>query len=566
MLGVLGFIVAWAPTGAGPDLSPVQAPPGTMGAALRDYETLHAPTDPQAAVTCAQGTTLPGIDVSKWQGGIDWSAVAGAGMQYAFVRCSHGLNTIDEYFDANWEQSRAAGIATGVYQYFEPGQDPIAQADLLLDMMGPLQPGDLPPVIDVESHGNLPAAEVAAAVVAWVNHVEAQLGVKPIVYTGRYFWQDYVQSNALVDYPLWIAHYTTDCPNIPAPWTTWAFHQYTSSGSVSGVAGNVDRNDFNGEKSKLLELGLQNEPPEGWIDEAGCEGVAGWAADPVDLGVSLQVDVAFDGTTGEPDRVLQTWADLHRQDLCDLLGSCEHGFELQLPARYHDGLSHMVQATIYDGAGQAIALQGGPTDFTCPPPTFSDGAMRPLPAGASQRWGFDPSLDVLSSDPTGGALEQGLDWPEQPLLVHVEGLAEVWLVDRGTKRSLDEQTAAGWGLDLSSAMPWPADSVQELPEGPALSSRPWLVQDQSGALFVLDAAAAPPEGEGDSGDGSDGGNTGGGDEDPDDGGTGGTDTGDPGASSERGGDDDRGCRVAQPQPTPAVLLLGLLGFAARRRR
>ena len=230
-------------------------PVGTMGAGLQRSGDLLQPIEPQFEV-CADGTTLPGVDVSKWQGAIDWNAVAGAGIVYAFMRVSHGVNTLDEYFDDNWAQARAAGIKAGVYQYFEPGQDVIAQADILLDRMGPLGPDDLPPVLDVESTTGLGPAAVAAAVGQWMDHVEAAIGAKPIIYTGRYFWQDNVASAEFSDYPLWIAHYTTGCPNLPSQWSDWVFHQYTSTGSVAGISGNVDRDNFNGDLAGLLSFGV----------------------------------------------------------------------------------------------------------------------------------------------------------------------------------------------------------------------------------------------------------------------------------------------------------------------
>jgi GH25 family lysozyme M1 (1,4-beta-N-acetylmuramidase) len=209
---------------------------------------------PIPAVTCADGETLWGMDVSKWQGDIDWNAVKGDGIVYAFIRVSHGVNTLDEYFESNWQAAHDVGVYAGVYQYFEPGQDPIVQADILLERMGPLGPTDLPPVIDVESHGGLPPAEVASAIGQWIAHVEGALGVQPIIYTGRYFWQDYVQTAEFADYPLWIAHYTDGCPNIPDVWQNWVFHQYSSTGSVAGIAGDVDMNDFNGGLAELMGL------------------------------------------------------------------------------------------------------------------------------------------------------------------------------------------------------------------------------------------------------------------------------------------------------------------------
>ncbi len=255
-----------------------------MGDGLADYEVaaagLAAGRDPVAAAredeitgerepmaaTCADGVTTLGIDISKWQGDVDWTKVANGGVKFAFVRVSHGLNTIDQWFDSNWAEARAAGLHVGVYQYFEPGQSATAQADLLLERMGALGPGDLPPVIDVESHGNLPAAEVAAAVTEWVARVEGATGVKPIVYTGRYFWQDYVKSAAFAGYPLWIAHYTNACPNLPSQWADWTVHQYTDKGVVNGVSGPTDTNRFNGDEAALLAFasgsdGGGDEPP-----------------------------------------------------------------------------------------------------------------------------------------------------------------------------------------------------------------------------------------------------------------------------------------------------------------
>lgn len=230
-------------------------PDAQMGDGLRAYTNQRDVTLPSPrAVTCPDGTTLFGIDVSKWQGDINWTAVANDGVVYSFVRVSDGLNFPDEYFAANLAASRAAGIHTGVYQFFRPNQDVIAQADFLVDSIGTLEPGDLPPVIDVEATGGLSPSQVAAAVQTWIDRVESRLGVTPIIYTGKYFWQDNVQSTAFASYPLWAAHYTTGCPNIADQWSEWAFWQYTDAGSVAGVAGGVDSNEFNGTLTDLTEL------------------------------------------------------------------------------------------------------------------------------------------------------------------------------------------------------------------------------------------------------------------------------------------------------------------------
>lgn len=209
----------------------------------------------QAATVCGSGPTVKGIDVSHYQGTIDWTKVKADGVQFAFIRVSDGLGTIDSKFETNWSQSRAKGILRGAYQFFRPAQDPIAQADLLLSKIGTLSPDDLPPVIDVEADGGLTPAQVAAKVKIWIDHVTAAIGKRPIIYTGFYFWRDQVGAPDQTASPLWHAQYSTvACPNIAPPWQDWAFWQYTSSGSISGITGNVDVNRFNGTRTELESL------------------------------------------------------------------------------------------------------------------------------------------------------------------------------------------------------------------------------------------------------------------------------------------------------------------------
>lgn len=216
----------------------------------------------QAAVVCPDGPTIRGIDVSYYQQTINWAQVKSSGIQFAFIRASDGATFQDPKFQQNWTAAKSAGVARGAYQFFRPNQDPIAQADLLLSMMGPLQPGDLPPVIDVEVTGNLPPATVAQKVSQWIARVEGATGRKPIIYTGRFFWDDNVQSTAFSSYPLWHAQYTTNtCPNISSAWSDWHFFQFTDSGSVPGVPGPVDTNYFNGDLSALQAFANPTPPP-----------------------------------------------------------------------------------------------------------------------------------------------------------------------------------------------------------------------------------------------------------------------------------------------------------------
>jgi GH25 family lysozyme M1 (1,4-beta-N-acetylmuramidase) len=210
-------------------------------------------TDEQFAVACGDGPTVNGIDVSYYEASVDWAAVHAAGIEFAFARVSDGLDFIDPTFPSYWAGAKAAGMIRGAYQFFRPAEDPIAQADLVLDAIGTLGPGDLPPVIDVEVSGDLSPAQVAAAVRAWVDHVTARLGRAPIIYAGLYSWHDLTGSADLTSSPLWVAQYTSAaCPNIPTPWTRWMFWQTSSSGSVPGIPGAaLDLDVFNGSLDQL---------------------------------------------------------------------------------------------------------------------------------------------------------------------------------------------------------------------------------------------------------------------------------------------------------------------------
>lgn len=205
--------------------------------------------------SCPGPNTVPGIDVSYWQGTVNWSQVAGAGYKFAIARISHGTQTIDHTFPTNWAGIKNAGMIRGAYQYFAPTQSVDAQAQIVINAVGQLQDGDLPAVLDLET-GNPTVAQIQR----WMDLVTAGTGKVPIIYTGSYFWQDHVGSSAFASYPLWTAHYTTECPLIPDNWAGWRFWQYTDSGSVPGISGNVDLDRFNGTLAELQEFAGQSAP------------------------------------------------------------------------------------------------------------------------------------------------------------------------------------------------------------------------------------------------------------------------------------------------------------------
>ena len=137
-----------------------------------------------AAEACADGDTLYGIDVSRFQGTINWQQVKGHGVKYAWIQVSRFLNDIDAQFEANWAGAKANGILRGAYQRFHPGESVSGQAQIMLDKIGTLEANDLPPMLDVEDADGLSKSQVAAAVQQWMDIVEPAVGVKPFIYTG----------------------------------------------------------------------------------------------------------------------------------------------------------------------------------------------------------------------------------------------------------------------------------------------------------------------------------------------------------------------------------------------
>lgn len=216
----------------------------------------------QELKVCAKGATLQGVDVSYYQGNVDWTKVKASGRTFAFARVSDGLNYPDTKFAANWPAMKAAGVVRGTYQFFRPAQDPAAQAKLLVDKIkaaGGLVPGDLPPVLDIEAADGQSAAVVQAKAKTWLTAVKAGLGIEPIVYTAAFMSPTI--GTSLAPYKLWVANYTTTCPTMPDGWTFWSFWQNSDKGSVSGISGNVDTNFFNGTLPDLQALTLKDATP-----------------------------------------------------------------------------------------------------------------------------------------------------------------------------------------------------------------------------------------------------------------------------------------------------------------
>jgi lysozyme len=217
----------------------------------------HGPSDGSAEAdaisgprVCATGSTIQGVDVSKYQGSIDWGQVAQNGIAFAFVRVSDGANSVDSRFADNWSGTLNANIPRGAYQFFRASQDPDDQADLLIKTLQQQGLGELPPVMDIEITDGQSNDTVRSNAVEWLERVAQAVGVRPIVYLPPAMAP--VLQNALAEYPLWIANYGASCPRVPTAWNSWSFWQNNEKGSVPGINGDVDTDLFNGTMDDLM--------------------------------------------------------------------------------------------------------------------------------------------------------------------------------------------------------------------------------------------------------------------------------------------------------------------------
>ncbi|KAA8723347.1 hydrolase [Corynebacterium phocae] len=209
-------------------------------------------------------TAPSGIDVSSHQhktlDGINWNAVKSDGQSYAFVKATEGSTYINPHFLLDAGRARDAGLKVGAYHYARPSGDPIRQAAAFAAQLA-LFPGDtLPPVLDLEVNEGKSPAELAVWTRIFMVELQRLTGRRPMVYTYRYFWQEYMgNTRQFSEYPLWLAAYQ---PTAPAPvggWSNLAFWQRSDAGRVAGITGPVDMNLFNGTHAQLDSFARGND-------------------------------------------------------------------------------------------------------------------------------------------------------------------------------------------------------------------------------------------------------------------------------------------------------------------
>ena len=198
---------------------------------------------------------LEGIDVSHYQGTIDWAQVPGAGKRFVIMQATVGETYVDPTYATNAAGARAAGLPITAYHFAFPltlPNDAILQADWFAQNAA-LLPGDLVPALDLERTGGLAPADLQAWVSTWLGEVSARLGVRPMIYTSPTFWANAMGNTTMFADQgiavLWVAHWDTVTPTPPANnWggQGWTFWQYSDCGRVAGITGCVDLDRFSG--------------------------------------------------------------------------------------------------------------------------------------------------------------------------------------------------------------------------------------------------------------------------------------------------------------------------------
>ena len=199
--------------------------------------------------------TIHGIDVSKYQNIIDWGSVhdmkvGDVQLSFAFIKATEGLGNEDAYFQRNWKKAKDAGIARGAYHFFLATKSGKAQAENFINSVQ-LEPGDLPPVLDIEQTYGMAPEKLRERAKEWLQTVQDFYHIQPIIYTNVDFYKQYLRDD-FDAYPLWVAHYLQK--ERPSIYRAWEFWQHSEGGRVNGIQTKVDFDVFNGDSTEFRKL------------------------------------------------------------------------------------------------------------------------------------------------------------------------------------------------------------------------------------------------------------------------------------------------------------------------
>lgn len=203
-----------------------------------------------------EGFEIHGIDISHYQGKIDWeqlknAMIKGCPVRFVIIKSTEGSSRLDENFRENFNLARDFGFIRGVYHFWSNKSTAREQAYYFLDQVH-LTDGDLPPVLDIEHKpADKSVEDFQRDVLTWLHIVEDKYHVKPIIYTYYKFKEQYLSAPVFEDYPYWIAHYYVDKVQYKGKWKFW---QHTDVGKLPGIKGYVDFNIYNGSYYELKQL------------------------------------------------------------------------------------------------------------------------------------------------------------------------------------------------------------------------------------------------------------------------------------------------------------------------
>lgn len=203
-----------------------------------------------------EGFEIHGIDISHYQGKIDWeqlknAMIKGCPVRFVIIKSTEGSSQLDENFRENFNQARDFGFIRGVYHFWSNKSTAREQAYYFLDQVH-LTDGDLPPVLDIEHKpADKSVEDFQRDVLTWLHIVEDKYHAKPIIYTYYKFKEQYLSAPVFDDYPYWIAHYYVDKVQYKGQWKFW---QHTDVGKLPGIKGYVDFNIYNGSYYELKQL------------------------------------------------------------------------------------------------------------------------------------------------------------------------------------------------------------------------------------------------------------------------------------------------------------------------
>lgn len=216
---------------------------------------------------------VAGIDVSKWQGEIEWQKAKNAGAQFAIIRAGSIDNPSGTPYE-DFQFQRNAGLApgfmpVGFYWYFRPNHNPLTQAEYFISLLEGKQ-WKIYPALDVEENGGLNGNNVASAVWVFLNRVYQQLRVRCLIYSSPGFWNSYVaRSTWAREYPLWVAHWNVATPALPRDWSEtgetykfWQTHVGNDGPDYGMQSKGLDHNVYNGNYDQFVrEFNLGGPPP-----------------------------------------------------------------------------------------------------------------------------------------------------------------------------------------------------------------------------------------------------------------------------------------------------------------